>query len=255
MNKQKNLAHRVNGVDQDHKTKKWDFCYYKYPHQQILLDILRENDALWFHSGGVKAPHAEVEGVFCTSGYVNCSLFLNKPTITDFLATKLILSIEKSIGVRKIDWVVGPSGNGYVLAHNIARTLGAKSAFCENDEGSKTRLKWKNWQIRSNETVLQVTDKASSLEEITNIRKTIERDNPSKKFKWHPFLATVIDQLLKTDIYTFHSCDGRLVVSLLRIEILKWLSSTCPLCALGSPRIKPEENWKVLKGNTSYGVA
>jgi hypothetical protein len=73
------------------------------------------------------------------------------------------------------------------------------------------------------------------------VREGIRRGNPSPvKF------ASVVGVLVhRSDVYEI---EGAPVVYLAHYDIKVWDPSDCPLCAAGSKRFRPKQNWAKLTG-------
>lgn len=210
--------------------------------EEKVLALFRECDAVWFHSGDPKAPHAELSSGLCSDGYFNCSKVFQYPkhcqTLAELLVKKLKQNELKNVD---IDWVVGPAYAAIPLAHEVAKILRAKSGFTEKDPRDPKKMVWNRFNIEEGSTVLQVEDAISTCRTSLETRRVINRENKGK-VRFLDIIGAIVLRPQKLPI----SCDGIKVVALIEKEIRVFKPEECPLCKAGSPRYRPKRHWKEL---------
>lgn len=126
--------------------------------------------------------------------------------------------------------VVGPAMGGVILAHEVARALGARSLFAEKDEARGFVLR-RGFRLSEGEKVLVVEDVVTTggstrevvelvreaRGEVVGVGAVVDRSGGRASFDV-PFRA------------------------LLREEIPDYLPSVCPLCARGLPLVSPKDS-------------
>lgn len=71
---------------------------------------------------------------------MQCARLLEQPELASWAGAQLAVLI-RAAGVSDIDVVVGPAMGGILVAHELARALGARSAFVERDGDRVMRLR------------------------------------------------------------------------------------------------------------------
>lgn len=128
---------------------------------------------------------------------------------------------------RGVDVVAGPTTGGILLAHEVARQLGARAAYAEREEGRAGRSFRRGQSLRAGERVLVVDDILSTG---GSIRETLDAARASG--------ATVVAAAVLVD----RSGGIELGVPLTALWttlIEAFGASACPLCARGVPVVKP----------------
>lgn len=150
-----------------------------------------------------------------TDKYVEKYRLLQYPKFTAQLCQELATRFKDD----QIDVVIAPAVSGIVVAHEIAKALGARAIFTEREESGNLALR-RGFEIKSGERVLIVEDilsGANSIEENLNI------------------VIAQGGQAVGTGILVDAS-DEEIVFGNLKTEVLLYLdvmaskSSDCPLC-------------------------
>lgn len=194
--------------------------------------MLRLCDGLWQHNGDPSAPHAELTSGNCSDGFANTLLLLKYANINMLLAEELVRIYRESTGADP-DWVVGSDHAAASLSAFVAYHLRAKHEFTEKVD--KTQL-WKRETIGPDETVLQVEELVTTLATLERVRQGIVSGNT------HPvtFADVSLTLVHRSPSYEF---GGRPILYLRHYDISVWEPEECPLCAAGSERLRPKENW------------
>jgi hypothetical protein len=210
-----------------------------------VTHILTLCEALWLHSGDPIAPHAELTSGKCSNGFVDVLRALRYTYVCDILAYHMVHAIEVILDTLdykgNIEWVIGSDHAGAVFSHDVARWWGAQHDFTEKGgEGGKLQF-WKRFAIQPNHGVLQVEELMTTSGTLKSVRQGIRDGNP-----YPVTFAPVVGVLVhRSDVYEIESAP---VVYLAHYDISVWEPSVCPLCAAGSKRLRPKQNWAELTG-------
>ncbi len=194
-------------------------------------------DSLWLHSGDPKNPHAELISGKCSNGYVDCGRTLRFTYVCQFLADQLVKKL-RGVYTGPIDWVVGSDHAGAAPSHCVALNLETKHEFTEKSEDKKGQI-WKRYVIEPEERVLQVEDLITTTQTVKAAREGMRTGNPNP-ITFIPFVMTLIH---RSSVFEFEESP---ILYLAHFDIEVWEPAECPLCALGSKRLRPKTHWKEL---------
>ena len=142
-------------------------------------------------------------------------------------AEELGRAIAREFAGQGIETVVGPAMGGVILAHEVARALGARSIYAEKD-GEGMALK-RGFALRPGERVLVVEDAVStggSVEKVLRICAQAQADIRG--------VGIIADRTGgKADL-------GVPLKALLTLEVPSWAPEECPLCRAGSALERPK---------------
>ena len=180
-----------------------------------ILDIFRKSEAL-------------LEGHFIlTSGkhsnqYFQCAKVLQFPEY----ARKLCYEIAKHFSEHSIHTVIAPAVGGIVVGYEVARQLGARSIFAERENGVMTLRR--GFELHKGDRVViceDVTTTGGSVMEIVDLVQKAEARLMG--------IGCIVDRsggAFKPDT-RFVSC--------IAMNAVTYPPDNCPLCADGSPAVKP----------------
>jgi orotate phosphoribosyltransferase len=223
--------------------------------QAGVTKILELCEALWLHSGDPKAPHAELTSGKCSDGFVDVLRALRYTNVCDILAYHMTHAIEakggeidnndeaNAMSYSSLGWVIGSDHAGAVFSHDVARWLGAKHDFTEKSGPDGKQQIWKRFAISSGETVLQVEELMTTAQTLMAVREGIRKGNPIP-VRFAPVVGVLVH---RSDVYEI---EGAPVVYLAHYDISVWNPEECPLCAAGSKRLRPKQNWAELTRKT-----
>ncbi len=211
--------------------------------EQGILEIYQKAGAVCFfnYNGDPKAPHAELISGLCSDGYVNSSPVLADPKTVGFLALELVEKLKKR-NVRDVDWVVGSAYAVITFSYEVARLLGVMHGFVEKNPENPKKMLWKRLTIPGGASVLQCEELITTLGTTLEVRRAIEEGNP-EPVRFLPDIATAIYRPAK--LGNTGNID---VIALVAKEVKTWRPEDCPLCKLGSERVRPKQNWARLMG-------
>ena len=183
--------------------------------EQRLLNIFQETGALleghFLLTSGLHSPR-----------YLQCALVLQYPQHAEEVGRALAAHFAS----EGISAVVAPAIGGIIVAHETARALGVHALFTER-EGSAMILR-RGFQINPGERVLVVEDVVTTGGSTRETIEAVTRAGGSVVGA-----GSVIDR-------SGGSVDiGVRRVALLTLDVPTYSPDECPLCAQGTPAIKP----------------
>jgi orotate phosphoribosyltransferase len=178
-----------------------------------------------------RAKGAILEGHFLlTSGlhsprYVQCARVLMDPPLATRLGEALAAELRLLPGAAAAGAVVAPALGGILVAHEVARALGARALFTERQDGTMTLRR--GFTLAAGEPVVVVEDA------VTTGGSTREVIDAVTAAGGRVVAAgSLIDRSAGVDL-------GVPFRSLIRLEVPAWKAEACPLCAQGSTPVKP----------------
>ncbi|MCZ7647962.1 MAG: orotate phosphoribosyltransferase [Planctomycetota bacterium] len=201
------------------------------------LDEFKRAGAVWLHGGDPVRPHAELTSGLHSDGFVNCTFVTQRPNLLN-----RILRDERGLAGKlpneRADWVIGSAFGAIAFAHAVAERLETRAGFTEKD-GDGMALK--RFELKPRETVLVVEDVistgGSTLKTIAGLRAA-----GGETLKLLPMVLCLVNRSGQTEL------GGFAIKSLLELSITSWDPKACPLCAKGSPALRPKTHWKELRG-------
>ncbi len=179
------------------------------------LDVFRKSEAL-------------LDGHFLlTSGkhsaqYMQCAQVLQYPDRAAILAEGLA-SQFRDMGVET---VIGPATGGILVAHEVAKALGVRSLFTERENGIM-RLR-RGFTVSPGERVLVVEDVITTGGSVREVLTVVQE-----------FGATAVGVGVLVDRTGGQVDFGLPQCSIIQLNIQAFEAQECPLCAKGTPAVKP----------------
>jgi orotate phosphoribosyltransferase len=180
-----------------------------------LLSIFQQTGALleghFLLTSGLHSPR-----------YLQCALVLQHPLHAERIGKEIATSFrQESIGA-----VIAPAIGGIIVAHETARALGVKALFTERDSGVMTLRR--GFKLEDGERVLVVEDVVTTG---GSTRETIDAVEGAGGRVIGA--GSIIDR-----------SGGNVEVGVPRVALLTLIVPTyqpdnCPLCAQGTPAVKP----------------
>lgn len=154
--------------------------------------------------------------------YLEKFLILQHPKPTE----RLCAMIARHFRDAAVSVVVGPTLGGVIIAHEVARKLGARAVYAER-EGDRRAIR-RSLSIAPGERVLVVDDIMTTGGSIREVIDEVER--------WGGTLVGVgilADRTLEPVDFgaPFYACC--------RLTFPTYAAAACPQCAAGAPLVKP----------------
>lgn len=208
----------------------------KYPEWFSLFSSL---SAYWKHSGKPSDPHVILTSGKHSDAYLNCTKIIQHPKVLDQVATALA---GKTPALPVPDWVFGsPFGSITLaerLAHHFAHPHGnCRAGFTEPDG---ERFKVSRFELDPQASVLVADD-------VLTTGGTTEKTIDAIVLAGGTVLNRIVVIANRSGLPTF---NGRQIISLIDLPLVKWEPDNCPLCHQGSKAIKAKGNWAQLTAKT-----
>ncbi len=206
---------------------KWFLPRVRYT-QEFVSQVHSPQDIL----GAFRETGAYLEGHFrLTSGlhspnYLQCAKVLQYPAIAGRFGDDLAARLRQLVGGAAIHAVVSPAMGGLIIGHEVARALGCRHIFTERDAGAMTLRRGFAIEAGENTVVIEdvITTGGSSVEVIELLRRLGAQVVAA---------GSIIDRSGgRADI-------GVPRVALETLHVVTYEPQSCPLCAQGSPVVKP----------------
>ncbi len=175
----------------------------------------------------LKKAEALLEGHFqLTSGlhsdrYVQCAKLLSHPKEAEAVCAQL----AKRFADTHVDLVLGPALGGVIVAHEVARALGTPAIFAERKEGEM--MIRRGFGVPKGAKVLVVEDVVTtggSVKEVLQLVKDAGGEIVG--------VGSIVQRAPQSPFDVRYE-------SLLQLEVTAWEPAECPLCAQGTPAVKP----------------
>jgi len=216
---------------------------------ETIISWFQNQDAFWQYQGSPdpKNPHAELTSGLCSDGFIDCLRILCYPNVAEILGFQLAQKMQPYlIRVGKVDWVVSSAYAAITFGHEVAKAVGAKFMFTEKDPSDPKgkKMLWQRITIPEGSVVLQVEELITTSGTFHEVRRAIQEGN-SEAVNFVPVIGALVH---RPETLSVKYGDLK-VVALIEREIKNWNPADCPLCRVGSPRLRPKKNWAQLTRN------
>ncbi len=188
-----------------------------------VLKIFEENDAL------LKGHFLLTSGLH-SERYLQCALALQHPSIAEKLCAELAAKTLSDPNIGRIDVVIAPALGGVIVAHEVARALGARAIFTERQEKLMTLRR--GFQIKPGERCLVVEDVITTGGSTREVIEVVTRHNGLTVG-----VGSLIDRSINASGETVDLGVPR--HALVALEVPTYKADECPMCRDGSTAIKP----------------
>jgi orotate phosphoribosyltransferase len=173
-------------------------------------------------SGALLEGHFRLTSGLHSGKYLQSALVLQHP--------ELATALGQALGARtrhlQPTAVLSPALGGIVIGHEVARALGVRALFAERQEGALTLRR--GFALGEADRVLVVEDV------VTTGGSTRETAEVAQALG-----AQVVGAAAIVDRGTDPARLSLPLQALLRLEVPTWPPDSCPLCAAGTPVVKP----------------
>lgn len=182
---------------------------------ETILDLFRR-------VGALLEGHFRLTSGLHSPGYLQCALVLQHPRE----AERCGAAIAERVGSLGAQAVLSPALGGIVIGHEVARALGVRAIFAERQDG-RLMLR-RGFTLAPGERVLVVEDVVTTG---GSTRETIEVARAAG--------AEVVGAASIIDRSGGHQNLGVPYHALATVALPTYEPDSCPLCAAGSPVVKP----------------
>ncbi len=182
---------------------------------------------LFQQTGAYLTGHFRLTSGLHSPNYLQSAIVLQYPDHAATLGGELAGLLLSLTGGKKIDLVISPALGGLIIGHETARALGARFLFTERDAERKMSLR-RGFTLQPGENVVVVEDV------ITTGGSTREVIEVVRAYGANPLAAgSIIDR-------SGGAVDlGIPRVALETLSVTAYEPEKCPLCASGTPVVKP----------------
>ncbi|MEW6127751.1 MAG: orotate phosphoribosyltransferase [Acidobacteriota bacterium] len=186
--------------------------------QEISNQVL----AIFQQTGALLEGHFLLSSGLHSPRYLQCARVLQYPEHAQWLGKQIA---EQFTG-EAINAVVAPAIGGIIVAHEVARALGVRALFTERENQVMTFRR--GFALEKDEPVLVVEDVVTTGGSTRDTIEAVERTGGRVVAA-----ASIIDRSGGTaDV-------GVKRLALHTLEVPTYQPDACPLCAAGTPAVKP----------------
>ncbi len=178
-----------------------------------------------------RAAGAVLEGHFLLTSGRHSAAYWEKFQVLQWpqQTERLCRALADHFRPANVEVVVGPTTGGIILAYEVARQLGVRGLFVENDpDRPGHRALRRGFQLRPGERVLIVDDVLTAG---TSIREVLEA--------LAPFKPDIVGIGVLIDRSSGQADFGVPLHALLHLSVPSYAPADCLLCAEGQPLVKP----------------
>ncbi len=181
-----------------------------------VLNLLRESDALL-------EGHFQLSSGKRSDRYVQCALALQHPARAGVLG----VSLGERFRDDRISVVVGPAMGGIIIAHEVARFLGARCVFTERVDGEMTLRR--GFRVAAGERALVVEDVVTTGGSAAEVVRLLADTFQSEVIG----VGSIVDRTGGRNPFSvpFHA--------LAKVDAQVWDAADDPLAKQGSVPVKP----------------
>lgn len=190
---------------------------------EAVLSRLRE-------VGAILDGHFHLTSGKHSPAFVQCSQILRSPTD----ASAIGVALARPFAGLEVTVVVGPAMGGVILAHEVARALGAFSAFTEKQDGS---------QVFRRGFRLGPQDRVLLVEDVLTTGGSVLRSAAAVKAAGAKIVGVglIIDRTAGKAAETLGLGPDVPVYALAFLDAPAYPPEQCPLCRQGVPLVRPKE--------------
>ena len=170
------------------------------------------------------------EGHFLLSSGKHSPMYLEKFWVLQWpkQTERLCAAIAEGARALGVATVAGPTTGGVILAHEVARQLGARAVYAERDDNTKGRVLRRGFQLARGERVLVVDDIMTTG---GSVQETIDAVRAAG--------GEVVGAAVLVDRSAGRALLGVPVQALWTLDVPTYAAADCPQCARGEPLTKP----------------
>jgi len=189
------------------------------PQADSVLDLFRS-------TGAYLQGHFRLTSGLHSPEYLQCALVLSHPALAQQLGESLAAALRQSIS-SKVDLVASPALGGVIIGHEVARALGTRFLFTERDATGVMTLR-RGFSVTPGEMAVVVEDVVTTGGSTREVVDLLSAAGVSVAAA-----GSIIDR-------SGGAAEvGAPRVALATLTVQSWPPEFCPLCAAGTPVVKP----------------
>jgi len=214
--------------------------------RQEILHIFTTLSGLWLYDyraaqRGRVGLHAKLKSGRCSDGFLYSKIVLQNPNIRAIMARQLVFRFNE-LGLSKPDRAVGIPKGATELGIDVASIMGVKMAKMAKEDGHIKMIT----ALKPGETLLLIEDFCTKGTGFSEAVRDIKSKQPDVKIM--PIELVIVNRGGLKEIQV-NDAESFKIVAVAEHRINDWDPSECPLCKMGSKRIKPkatEDNWRII---------
>jgi orotate phosphoribosyltransferase len=182
--------------------------------------------ALFEQTGAYLRGHFRLTSGLHSPEYLQCALVLRYPLHAEALGRALAEAVQRLTAGPPVGLVVSPALGGLIIGHEVARALGTTAIFTERENGVMTLRR--GFQIEPGTRAVVVEDVVTTGGSTREVIGLILQSGGEVLAA-----GSIIDR-------SGGAADlGVPRIALKTMKVNAWTPQECPLCAEGSPVMKP----------------
>ena len=182
--------------------------------------------ALFEHTGAYLKGHFRLTSGLHSPEYLQCALVLRYPSHAETLGRNLAEKLQSLTHGKPVGMVVSPAMGGVIIGHEVGRALRVPAIFTERENGVMTLRR--GFHVESGTGVVVVEDVVTTGGSTREVIELLRRAGAEVLAA-----ASIIDR-------SGGAVDlGVPREALVTMKVTAWPPGQCPLCAQGSPVVKP----------------
>lgn len=173
-------------------------------------------------SGALLTGHFRLRSGLHSDRFLQTAVVLQHPEYASAIGAEIAARVK----AHAAEIVIGPAVGGVLLAHEVARALGARAMFGEKN-GDQMTLR-QGFKIESRDRIVVVDDVLSTGGSVFKLANMIRR-----------YGGQVVAAAFIVDRSTTPVDFGVPAISLAVIDIPMYASDECPMCLQGIPLVEP----------------
>jgi orotate phosphoribosyltransferase len=181
---------------------------------------------LFEQTGAYLKGHFRLTSGLHSPEYLQCALVLRYPQHAEALGRALAEKLKQIAAGKPIHLVVSPAMGGVIIGHEVGRALAVPAIFTERENGTMTLRRGFHVDKGANAVVVEdVVTTGGSTREVIDLLRAAGVNVLAA--------GSIIDRSGGTaDV-------GSSRAALTTMKVTSWKPEECPLCAQGSPVVKP----------------
>ena len=181
--------------------------------------------SLFRKTGALLEGHFQLTSGLHSGQYFQCARVLQYPVYCEQLCGTLAAHVDRAAG----DAVIAPALGGIVVAQEVGRQLGKRTMFTERKDGAM--MLRRGFEIHPGERVLVCEDVVTTGGSVNEVIGIVGRQRGVLAG-----VAFIVDR--SGGRVRFPVPEGG-QYAIMHLDVVAYTPQTCPLCAEGTPVVKP----------------
>ena len=175
-------------------------------------------------TGALLGGHFQLSSGLHSNRYIQCAKLLSHPRDAEAAGAALAEALVETLG-GKPDVVIGPALGGVIIAHEVARALDVPCFFAERKDGEMTMRR--GFALEPGQKTVIVEDVVTTGGSVKEVVEVVTAQGASVEA-----IGSIVCRRPESPF-------DQPYVALLTLQVEAWEPEGCPMCAEGSPAVKP----------------